>query len=338
MKARILDFVVCPICRGDLTCEAVVRDSEEVRSGTVSCGSGHRFPIVDGVPRLLPDAVVASDDARSIQESFSREWAHFDYERDRAWGHSSEYRRDVFLQQLDIEPQELQGRVVLDAGCGVGVLSTAVAGLGCEVVAGDIGHQVIDAHRHYAREGVDNTYFLQADLMNPPFRRESVDFIYSGGVLHHTPSTKATFDLLVPALAPGGRIFIWLYHNVPGLPYALRMRARKEIAALPGPVKHAVVLGLLPQSLLRQRLRIATGRQSAETHLNAHEKLITMLDSFTCRYRWEHTPEEVAAWYREHGMIDIKTTDVGKWGFGVVATRPAVPQTEPVPNFRLQRA
>jgi 2-polyprenyl-3-methyl-5-hydroxy-6-metoxy-1,4-benzoquinol methylase len=173
----------------------------------------------------------------------------------------------------------------------------------------------VDAHRHFTgeqedRTASDRTYFLQTDLMQPAFRPGAFDFIYCGGVLHHTPSTKATFDLLVPALAPGGKIFVWLYHSVPGLSYALRMRTRKFVAELPGPVKHALVLVLLPQSMLRQRIRIARGRQAPKTRLNAREKLVTMLDSFTCRYRWEHTPAELGRWYQEAGFTDVQTTDV----------------------------
>ena len=323
MKRRLLDFVICPVCGHDLVLEANGDGAEEVESGTLRCPSGHRFPLLDGVPRLLSDLAAHGDDARSIQDSFSREWRYFDYERDRAWASSSEERRDNFLAQTELCADDLGGRVVLDAGCGVGVLSEAISTFGCEVVAGDIGHQVLAAHRHFSAHGLGRTYFLQADLMHPPFRGEIFDVIYSGGVLHHTPDTRATLEGLLPALAPGGRIFVWLYHHVPGVSYDVKMGARKLMVKLPAPLQHALVLSLLPQALLRQRLRIARGHQDPDSRLNAREKLITMLDSYTCRYRWEHTPDEVEGWYRELGFVDVKTTDVGKWGFGVLATKPA---------------
>jgi uncharacterized protein YbaR (Trm112 family) len=139
MKPRLLEYVVCPICSAELMSDVPLGD-QELEHGTLTCEGGHQFPVIDGVPRLLRDAIVANDDARSIQESFSREWEHFDYERDRAWGQTPDQRRELFLEQLDISPEDVRGRIVLDAGCGVGVLSVAIASLGCEVVAGDIGH------------------------------------------------------------------------------------------------------------------------------------------------------------------------------------------------------
>lgn len=335
MNSRLLDFVVCPTCGADLGSSASGGTGEP---GMLECMNDHAFPVSDGVPRLLRGAAQSDDDARAIQDSFSREWEYFDYRRDRTWAASSDERRTAFLEQLDFRADQLQGSVVLDAGCGVGVLSSAIASLGCEVVAADIGHQVVGAHRHYSARGVDRAYFLQADLMRPPFRPAAFDVIYCGGVLHHTPDTKATFDRLMPALAPGGRAFVWLYHHVPGLAYDLRMGARRVIVRLPAAIRQRLVLALLPQALARQRIRIALGRQAPESRLNKHEKLITMLDSFTCRYRWEHTPDEVEGWYRELGFVDIKTTDVGTAGFGVVATKPAAARAREPARQALQRA
>ena len=324
MRRRLLDFVICPLCGGELALgqDRSALDTVVVRA-TLICGEGHRFPVRAGVPRLLAQSASSCGDSRSIQDSFSREWGHFDYERDRTWGQTADRRRADFLSQVDLSPQALAGLTVLDAGCGNGVLSAAISDFGCEVVAADIGHQVVEAHRHFTSLGIEHTHYLQADLMRPPFRPGAFDIVFCAGVLHHTPDTRQTLDGLVRAVADGGRIFVWLYHHVPGFLSNLKLRGRPVMAELPAPVKHALVLGLLPQALARQRLRIARGRQDPATRLNPREKLITMLDSFTCRYRWEHTQEEVHGWYRELGFVDIKTTEVGAWGFGVVATRPS---------------
>ncbi len=47
-----------------------------------------------------------------------------------------------------------------------------------------------------------------------------------------------------------------------------------------------------------------------------------LLDHYTPRYRWEHTPEGVHLWYGELGFMDIVTTEERYWGFGVAARRP----------------
>src|SRR5437899_55166 len=53
--------------------------------------------------------------------------------------------------------------------------------------------------------------FFQADVFKLPFAPESFDYIYSIGVLHHTPDCEQAFKSLPQLLKPGGRIAIWLY-------------------------------------------------------------------------------------------------------------------------------
>ena len=111
--------------------------------------------------------------------------------------------------------------------------------------------------------------------------------MYCAGVLHHTPNTRATFESLLPALAPGGTIFVWLYWREPGLRARLSEIVRRVLSPMPAPVKHGVVRLLVWQSLIRNRIRVARGRADK---LNARETLVRMLDSYTPRYRWVHTP------------------------------------------------
>jgi SAM-dependent methyltransferase len=52
--------------------------------------------------------------------------------------------------------------------------------------------------------------------MNPPFKHEVFDVIYSSGVLHHNPDTREALRAIAKSLAPAGRIYIWVYRHVPG--------------------------------------------------------------------------------------------------------------------------
>ncbi len=285
------------------------------------CSGGHVFPVVRGVPRLLPNQQVASAEAgKSIRESFSREWSHFDYDADRTWGQTVEERRADFLRHIDRAPDFLAGKVVLDAGCGNGALSVQMSTFGCDVVATDISESVESAYHHFNGTPPNRTHFIQSDLMNPALGQKQFDVVYCAGVLHHTPNTRATFESLIPALAPGGTVFVWLYWREPGLRARVSEILRTVLSPMPAPVKHAAVWILLPQSLIRNRIRVARGR--ADEKLNARETFIRMLDSYTPRYRWLHTPEELSVWYEEHGFTDIKVTERGPHGFGVAARKP----------------
>src|SRR5256885_13161902 len=90
------------------------------------------------------------------------------------------------------------GRRVLDAGGGKGRHLRLAAAFGAkEVIGVDLGPAVDAAAQNTA--DLDNVHVVQGDLTRPPFRLESVDLIYSIGVLHHLPrSEEHTSELQSP--------------------------------------------------------------------------------------------------------------------------------------------
>ena len=125
MDNDLLRVFCCPICKGDLEITA----SRDLRC--VRCSES--FPIIDGIPRLLP----AKFD-RYTQESFEREWAEL-RDDDTAWGVDVQGRIPQLLDFLGAQSGELKGKRLLDVGCGDGSLSNAIAlALGAQVVAFDL--------------------------------------------------------------------------------------------------------------------------------------------------------------------------------------------------------
>jgi uncharacterized protein len=55
MKKKLMDILVCPVCKGDLKLTAVEEKSEEITSGSLFCaGCSVTYPIKEGIPFLLP--------------------------------------------------------------------------------------------------------------------------------------------------------------------------------------------------------------------------------------------------------------------------------------------
>src|SRR5690349_17042244 len=159
MRAWLLDLIVCPDCRGALRLDAAERSGDAVSAGTLSCGGGHAFPIVRGVPRFVQHALDA-DQART-RDSFGYEWTALYPEH----GHSAAERqaeRDIFLEYTRTVPSDFRGKLVLDAGCGNGRYAKLANEWGARVVAVDISAAVEVAGRNLAnRPDVD---VVQADL------------------------------------------------------------------------------------------------------------------------------------------------------------------------------
>lgn len=237
-------------------------------------------------------------DAQANAATFGREWRRFDYASGVTWGRSVEARMNNVLRLELCEPPEwFAGKRLLDAGCGHGVVSNEFAKLGARVTAIDVSPSV-----HVAREQYPSVRFYQCDLFSEQIPNSPYDAIYAGGVLHHTPNTQHALRRLLPALAPGGRIYVWLYWDVPGIAYRLKKMLRK----LPSPMRRALVWPFALQGWQRNRT----------LPLSVH--WLAQHDFFTPRYRWEHTPEEVIRWFEDAGLqasLGPTTRD----GFGVLA-------------------
>lgn len=54
-------------------------------------------------------------------------------------------------------------------------------------------------------------YLIQADIFSLPFKKEIFYFVYSFGVLQHTPDAKAAFYALPQYIKKGGDISICVY-------------------------------------------------------------------------------------------------------------------------------
>ena len=205
MKRRLLEDLVCPISSEPLAFSNA-DSSTDVETGELVCsGCGRRWPVHDGVPRLVPPDLVAQQ--RKTAVAFGFEWRHFDEMH-------PEYEAQ-FLDWLDpIRPAFFQGKRVLDAGCGTGRHSYFAAKYGAsEVVGLDLSEAVETARRVLSR--FERAEVVQGDLLQPPLRAAAdgggFDLVYSIGVLHHLPDPYKGFRSLLELVRPGGTIAIWVY-------------------------------------------------------------------------------------------------------------------------------
>ncbi len=157
---------------------------------------GRFFPVLDDVivaldVDRLPPAVRAripdraggtSSDvpfAADVQRSFGEEWkAHPDILPD----HAAEL--EAYFDLLPME--ELQGRRVVDLGCGIGRWSYFIAEKCRDLVLVDYSEAIFVARGNLRH--VDNTVFVMADVLDLPFRPDAFDLVVCLGVLHHLPS------------------------------------------------------------------------------------------------------------------------------------------------------
>jgi uncharacterized protein YbaR (Trm112 family) len=55
MKKELVNILCCPTCKGELGLKIEKEENGEIQSGTFTCAQcGVTYPIVDGIPNLLP--------------------------------------------------------------------------------------------------------------------------------------------------------------------------------------------------------------------------------------------------------------------------------------------
>jgi len=316
-------------------------DAEEnvVEGILVANHSKKAYPIVGGVPVMLEatftDEFLRSHEAEIAQNetlsklqfrttgtnhwSFSSEWeSHFNYRLRKTWGWTLEGRAEQFCLEMEVPRNELNAKLILDAGCGNGQLSEEISRAGATVIAMDFSTSVFHAERNRTSSKV---HFVQGDLQNPPFSFDAFDLIYSSGVLHHTPNTYRTFIEVAKLVKPEGRFYVWLYRRPE------RFFARSVV--LPFVDLLRTCISRVPQRpqrwlvcayafALMQWHRILGKRQD----LSWEERVIVAYDTLTPLWRYCHTPWEVSQWFFLNGFsASILTHWDNPNGFGMVATR-----------------
>jgi SAM-dependent methyltransferase len=106
-----------------------------------------------------------------------------------------------------------RGKRVLEVGVGAGTDFIRFARAGAVCTGVDLTrHGVELVHRRLELEDLE-AMVLQADAEALPFDDGAFDFVYSWGVIHHTPNPERAAREVVRVTKPGGRICVMVYHR-----------------------------------------------------------------------------------------------------------------------------
>lgn len=105
------------------------------------------------------------------------------------------------------------GKRVLEVGCGLGTDLMAFARGGALTFGIDLTERHLRATQRRFLLEARGPRLARADAESLPFRSDSVDVVYSFGVLHHTPGTAQAVREIHRVLRPGGRAIVGLYHR-----------------------------------------------------------------------------------------------------------------------------
>lgn len=301
MKPSFLELLICPKCSSELRLSGAAELPTGLHEGELKCQNAHTFPIIGGVPRFVSSELYV--------ENFGFEWnMHARTQLDDATSDESE---KAFRAKTGFTPDDLRGKLVLDVGCGMGRFSDVVSRWGGLVVGIDLSQAVEAAQRNIG--GRENVNIAQADIFELPFRDETFDFIFSIGVLHHTPSTKAAFDRLPRLLRKNGKIAIWVYTSYSQLQWGFSNFYRRLTPRMSKRILHALCYVAVPLyfvykvPILGLFLRWVL---PVSNHPRAEWRVLDTFDWYSPKYQWKHSYEEVFPWFEENGLTSIRVLKV----------------------------
>ncbi len=302
MRKKVLNVLCCPICKNTLELLGENIEEDEITEGSLECTHCHRsYQIIGGVPRMIIDLL----DRKKLSESWGFEWvkkAEGKLEVDTSYGKTEEQELKFCLDSLEISAQGLQGKMVLDAGCGYGRLTRALGRHGAEVFGIDFASSIDLIHRMGKHQ--ENVHIIQADILNPPLRNESFDYVWSNLSICFVNHPEQAFRKLSALVKPIGKIFI----SVPDKEnpsFVVRVRQFLKIThRIPRELLLKICWALAPLLFLAKK--VIRGDKTT-----VRENVFFLFNSFHSNLMTRHTRGEVLNWFRQEAWKHVKCACVG---------------------------
>jgi SAM-dependent methyltransferase len=318
LHPELLETLRCPKTGQRLVLEQPEYHAERVHSGRlVSEGGAHRYAIRDFIPRFVPESNYA--------DNFGMQWNKFrQTQLDSYSGHPISANR--FWQATGWRPEEINGQWVLDVGCGAGRFAEVALGAGAQLVALDYSSAVDACYANLKHH--PNLHVVQGDIYALPFAPESFPFVYSLGVLQHTPNVAKAFAALPPVVSRGGRLCVdyyersfksallpkyWLRPLTKRMPKAQLFVTLQRLVPLLLPMSR--VLGRIPVAgkLLKRLVPVANYEGMLPlTETQLHEwAVLDTFDWLAPEYDQPQTAFTAREWLAQAGLKNIEVLRAG---------------------------
>ncbi len=324
MHEDFLQFLCCPQTGQLLT----LKIAERFPNGLIKTGQlitkdrNFIYPIKGGIPRFIEQEHYA--------DTFGfewKKWSRIQFENENINKPMQGHTERMFYRITGASEQELSGKLVIEFGCGPGRFIDIVRKSNGIVVGIDMSLAVESARENF--QGDKKVLIVQGDLLNPPFKKDSFDFGYTIGVLHHTPDPYKGLEQLHKVVKPNGKICVCVYPKrslyaafsvlcFRKIHQFLRKKINERTAinfSLSYSYFSAYCLYYLYKPLKMVPVINITAYIAAGVFLPVFDlpdvnwRVLDTFDAITPEYASTHTSREVQGWLSKLHCRDIKQTD-----------------------------
>lgn len=308
MNTDLVELLRDPQSNRALALDPQTSEGGRIRAGRLTSDRGG-IPVREFIARFV--------DSESYAASFGYEWTQFN--KTQLDSHTgTTISRDRWTTITTKRPEEMQGKVVVEAGSGSGRFLEVVAPYARKAIGVDLS-VAVEAARDNLIHRFPNVDIVQADLTKMPLKDNSVDFIYSIGVLHHIPDTLEGLRSLVRCLKPKGEMAVWLYGPRGILAYSAMAEVYRYIGSRMSPRMLLAVLKRYVPIALRLHKFPVVGRYTkalfpAPSYPNipipdgmrVEWSILDAYDKFATRIEQHFTEEELRELLAKAGLVNIR--------------------------------
>jgi len=288
----------CPLCGLDLL----------YKVDALLCGSGHSFPYQDKVIDFSTAQEINDIQQRSKQ-SFQIEWTQ--YYQNLGWAPQEfAHEKHMFLSYTRSMPNFFTNKIVIDAGCGNGRYINIVNKISSPPPLLIIGIDLSDAVYVAAKNCFTskNVVFMKMDInLLPKILKSQVDYIYSIGVLHHTPDAEKAFNNLAKCVKKDGFISLFLYGKGNQILYQVNMFLRNRFFRK-WPHKYIYylcVLMAIPCQTFKIKFFGYFIRDLITRVIYVDDDVHNLFDAYTAGWTSFYEKNEIEHWYHNMGFDHI---------------------------------
>lgn len=209
-----------------------------------------------------------------------------------------------YSNQFNLETLQLiKDKSVLDVGCGGS--ASGIYALNQFQPSSITGVDLSDNNIQNTKEicaklNINNANIVKGSALNLPFANDSFDFVFSNGVIHHTPDPYACFQELTRVLKPNGYLFLGIY----------------GYGGLYGKILHpaGMLIGKIFPFKIAEKFVNTTG------FLRSQENSI--LDWFYTPIQRKFKVREILNWFKENKLINTINIRSPKWFFNIKLVSP----------------
>jgi|LakMenEpi03Aug12_release.lakeMendotaPanAssembly.Ray.scaffolds.fasta_scaffold260996_2 2-polyprenyl-3-methyl-5-hydroxy-6-metoxy-1,4-benzoquinol methylase len=204
MKYQNLEILRCPSTKSKLELISPILDKfGYIKEGLLqNQNKTKQYYIKNYIPRFVS--------SNNYADNFGMQWNKFSHTQLDSFS-GLPISENRFYLATNWNPENLKDKWILDIGCGAGRFAEIALQAGAYVVALDYSSSVDACYNNLSHN--KNLLIIQGDIYELPLCPEFFDYVYSLGVLQHTPDVKKAFFSLPPMLKKGGSFCVDFYEK-----------------------------------------------------------------------------------------------------------------------------